>query len=62
MFEIDKNYYETNKSLLESEIVTKTIDIWNDNNHGILNNSANTNTTTIFDNENYSKKLSYGCG
>ena len=69
-FEIDKNYYETNINRLEAEIVTKRIDIWNDNNHGISNNSANTNTnananaTTIFDNENYSndnkKKMKRG--
>ena len=59
-FEIDKDYYEINRNLLQSEIVTKTFDIWNDNNHGISNNSANNNTnananaTTIFDYENYS--------
>ena len=57
-FEIDKNYYETNINRLEAEIVTNSniLDIWNDNDNGLSNNSdnANANATTIFDYENYS--------
>ena len=52
-----KSYYETNINRLEADIVTNfnTLDIWNNNDHVISNNSDNANANiTIFDNENYS--------